>query len=79
MWNTFIDIDECKLKISNCDENADCMNTEGSHECQCKAGYQGNGIICKGYFNALTIHELVNELVLKLIDFRYWWMCHWIP
>ena len=40
--------------MSNCDENADCMNTEGSHKCKCKAGYQGNGIICKGYYNALN-------------------------
>jgi hypothetical protein len=32
----------------NCDENADCMNTEGSYKCLCKAGYQGNGILCTG-------------------------------
>ena len=43
-----VDIDECKLKLSNCAENAECINTEGSYECQCKTGFQGNGIICIG-------------------------------
>lgn len=52
-----IDINECKLNstISNCDENADCINTMGSYECQCKSGFQGNGIICKGIFYALVV------------------------
>ena len=46
----YADVDECdsKSKISNCDENADCMNTDGSYKCLCKTGYQGNGILCIG-------------------------------
>ena len=48
--NNCKDIDECKLKMSNCAENADCINTMGSYKCQCKNGFQGNGMICKGGF-----------------------------
>lgn len=48
--------------ISNCDENADCKNTIGSYKCQCKTGFQGNGIICKGnnnYFYALIFSDII--------------------
>ena len=29
-----------------CDDNARCTNTEGSHLCECFIGYIGNGIVC---------------------------------
>ena len=35
----FLDMDECKSDISDCDVNANCTNTEGSYKCKCKAGY----------------------------------------
>eukprot|EP01134_Creolimax_fragrantissima_P000184 CFRG0184T1 len=39
-----VDVDEC---ISNpCDNNADCLNTEGSYNCICNAGFSGNGLEC---------------------------------
>ena len=46
----FTDIDECKGNHS-CHVNAACMNTLGSHVCQCHAGYTGNGANCTGKFN----------------------------
>ena len=46
----FSDIDECKGNHS-CHANAACMNTLGSHVCQCHAGYTGNGENCTGKFN----------------------------
>ena len=46
----FSDIDECKGNHS-CHVNAACMNTLGSHVCQCHAGYTGNGENCTGKFN----------------------------
>ena len=33
---------------SQCDENADCTNTEGSYSCSCKQGFDGDGSVCKG-------------------------------
>ena len=31
------DIDECEENTDDCDELADCVNTEGSFECACTA------------------------------------------
>ena len=59
----YADVNECKLKISNCHEHADCMNTEGSYECQCKDGYQGNGIICTGISSdsMISMYDALNH------------------
>ena len=42
------DIDECETMMDNCDENADCINTDGSFECVCNPGYTGDGKDCEG-------------------------------
>ena len=44
------DIDECSEGSDTCDENANCTNTDGSFECQCKIGFSGHGHTCTGYF-----------------------------
>ena len=55
----FTDIDECKGNHS-CHVNATCMNTLGSHVCQCHAGYTGNGQNCAGEINlVVTIFRIV--------------------
>ena len=46
----FTDIDEYKGNRS-CHVNATCVNTLGSHVCQCHAGYTGNGRNCTGESN----------------------------
>ena len=45
---TIADIDECSRGTDNCDLNADCRNTQGSFQCVCREGYEGNGRICTG-------------------------------
>ena len=40
------DIDECQPSKNNCHFDAECVNTEGSYECRCRPGYQGNGFTC---------------------------------
>ena len=42
-----IDIDECRI-LNPCDDNADCLNTNGSYTCACRTGFTGNGSHCKG-------------------------------
>ena len=45
----FIDIDECtSLGDNDCGSNALCTNTNGSYSCNCKDGFQGDGINCTG-------------------------------
>ena len=43
-----LDIDECKTLTHECDVNATCTNTLGSHTCTCKAGFVGDGTRCSG-------------------------------
>ena len=44
----FSDIDECTTNENSCDENAECLNNDGSYTCSCKDGFVGNGILCLG-------------------------------
>ena len=46
------DIDECSTGVDQCDQNADCTNTEGSYKCTCKTGYEGDGHHCSGELHA---------------------------
>ena len=39
------DVNEC-IEGNDCDEFADCKNSNGSYTCSCKDGYQGNGKEC---------------------------------
>ena len=50
MITVVTDIDECETMTDDCDENADCINTEGSFECVCKPGYTGDGKDCEGIY-----------------------------
>ena len=45
------DIDECVLKLNICHENASCLNIDGSFDCRCDEGYEGNGFVCTGALN----------------------------
>ena len=45
-YNFFIDVNECD-RIP-CDENADCINSEGSFRCQCNQMFSGDGFTCTG-------------------------------
>ena len=43
------DINECELGLYTevCDENAVCMNDEGSFTCRCQPSYFGDGRTCE--------------------------------
>ena len=42
-----IDINECAGRNA-CDDNADCVDSDGSYWCQCLPGFQGDGYNCTG-------------------------------
>ena len=39
---------ECETGEAQCDENAECIDTEEAYECECREGYEGNGLTCRG-------------------------------
>ena len=40
-----VDINECLDPVGPCHVNADCIDTDGSFDCVCQAGYTGDGVI----------------------------------
>ena len=48
-FNLFSDINECTSDQQHCHWNAYCTNLEGSFNCTCKHGYQGDGSSCQGH------------------------------
>jgi hypothetical protein len=53
---TVADVNECDINTHNCDDNAICINTDGSYTCECNIGFTGNGVYCTG--NSMTLIEL---------------------
>lgn len=58
-----VDVNECEDPASNdCDQNANCINTDGEYECECKNGYDGDGFTCTGLpKNCEEIPNFVNS------------------
>lgn len=76
------DFNECESGTPLCDENAFCINTDGSFYCNCHTGYSGSGdigncygiltlcaiFLWRGIINGITICSDIDECVLKLDD-----------
>jgi len=39
-----LDINECGVQTDMCNANALCINNDGSYTCECKSGWQGDGV-----------------------------------
>ncbi|XP_022808363.1 uncharacterized protein LOC111345346 [Stylophora pistillata] len=48
------DVNECTTNTHNCDVNAECNNTEGSFNCSCKIGFNGDGKKCTAFKAVFT-------------------------
>ena len=48
------DINECELETYPCHFNANCTDTEGSFNCTCNEGFEGNGFSCAGTICIIT-------------------------
>lgn len=42
-----VDINECTAGYHVCSSDAQCINNEGGHTCQCRPGFSGDGRICE--------------------------------
>ena len=50
----YLDVDECSNETFPCGDNAHCTDSDGSFECNCLTGFQGDGFNCTGmYFTYL--------------------------
>ena len=45
------DINECELEIHSCSPYANCTDTDGSFNCTCREGFEGDGFNCTGMYN----------------------------
>ena len=51
-----VDINECEIQTDDCHENANCNDTDGSFDCTCLEGYEGDGVIhCASMTNRYII------------------------
>ena len=48
------DINECELETYACDSNANCTDTDGSFNCTCREGFEGDGFNCTGELDVLV-------------------------
>lgn len=52
------DIDECSFGSQVCKPHSICTNTEGAYDCECKAGFVGNGHVrCVSKFEFLSVNQ----------------------
>ncbi len=49
------DIDECAESLSDCSENATCVNELGSSSCQCHPGWVGDGQSCEPKVQRISV------------------------
>ena len=58
------DIDECATDRDDCSTNANCINTQGSFQCICRDGFEGDGKICRGEHPYHKMHVSINFHVI---------------
>ena len=58
-------MDEC-LDMP-CHDNAACNNNIGSFECECLAGYSGNGFNCSGKYLLFLVCLMTYSMVLQML------------
>ena len=63
-------MDECSEDKHNCSPEAACQNTEGSFECKCNDGYQGDGKTCFGeqliYYIPIPLEHDITTIFLVI-------------
>ena len=45
-----VDVNECELGMHTCNSSANCTDTNGSFNCTCREGFEGDGFNCTGKF-----------------------------
>ena len=53
----------CEFGLDDCNVHALCIDKDGGFDCQCTAGYTGNGTHCSGEMQSPCISCLDNILI----------------
>ena len=61
-------MDECALGTDNCHQNASCTDTEGSFNCTCNPGFEGDGVNCTSMPGVSAVCLILNVTCLSDID-----------
>ncbi|XP_067041439.1 uncharacterized protein [Acropora muricata] len=69
------DLDECSGDNSHCHSNAVCTNTFGSYECECSAGYSGDGRNCIDIDECSLSHQCDSSATCQNSDGSYICTC----
>ena len=71
------DINECgSIDLNNCDENAQCTNTDGSYTCSCNTGYVGDGVSCTSKL-ATTLLAILCMYLIPLFKLQMSMSVNW--
>lgn len=68
----FIDIDECTAQSHDCSPNSMCTNVEGSFQCSCIPGFEGDGKTCIGRFKKYIKLKKKKNFPLSLFIYFFW-------
>ena len=76
-----IDVDECILGLSRCENGATCINTIGGYECICAPGYTGPLCAAGTYTRVLYNYLLVINIVVLIhseifCTYDFGWVLH---
>ena len=52
--------DKCSTGSHDCSSNGTCIPREGSYDCECNLGYEGDGRICAGMFIRFVLYYEAN-------------------
>ena len=50
------DVNECELETYPCSSNANCTDSDGSFNCTCGEGFEGDGFNCTGKVTIVHRH-----------------------
>ena len=68
------DIDECEKQMDDCSVNANCSDNEGSFNCTCVTGYEGNGVNCTSKCKSYVAGILPNNNALIMNPCAGWYI-----
>ena len=53
-----VDVNECELGTHICNSSANCTDTDGSFNCTCREGFEGDGFNCTGKFYYFRVNSI---------------------